>query len=102
LPLHQRSLHGGCAPAHEWVENYITGLGQPCYEEFRQLRLEAGTIGHLMDRVRLTLARRPKLVDQVGNAFNGLRHRRLAEVIKCTKVVHEGFGGRRELGPIED
>jgi hypothetical protein len=58
----QGRLQGGGAPPHERVINPLAGLGQTFNKEARQLGLETGTIGNLMQRAGLPLPRSPKLV----------------------------------------
>jgi len=65
LPAHQSGLEWGGAPTHEGVVDPLPRRGQARDEEGGHLRLEAGPVADLVERMRLTLRRRPERVDEV-------------------------------------
>jgi hypothetical protein len=62
LPAQQRRFDQCRTAAHERVIDDVPGTGQPLDEETRQLRLEAGAVGDLVQAVRGALFRGPELV----------------------------------------
>ena len=63
----QRGFQDGGAAAHERVIDDLAGLRQALDEEARQLRLEAGAIGNLVERAGLALFGGPEFVDERGD-----------------------------------
>src|SRR5450755_218738 len=65
---HESCLNWRCSSAHEGIVDTLIGPGQSLDEECGQLRLETGAIADLVNRMCLTLAGGPELVDQIGDA----------------------------------
>ena len=77
-PAEQCRFQHRDAPAHERVVHRIAGLRKALDEEPRELGLETGAIGDLVQRLRRALATGPELVDEVVDG-----ERAGADVRKC-------------------
>ena len=80
------------AAPHERVEDDVAGIRQPGDEEPRQLRLEAGAVGNLVQGMRRALLRRPELVREDRNAAACLDVRPPAVTTPPFELVRERVG----------
>ena len=101
-PAEQGGLEDGRAAAHEGVVDHVAWFRQTLDEEPRQLRLEAGAVGNLVQRMGGALAAGPELVHERPDRRRAavlhrcLRRKRLAaRPDERTEVVFEGFGSAR-------
>ena len=65
---HQASLDESSATSHKWVIYEATLARKPLDEKARQLRLKTGSIRNLMQTIRGSLFRSPKLIYKRGKA----------------------------------
>ncbi len=106
-PAQQRGLQDRGAAAHERVIDDLAGLRQALDKEARQLRLEAGAIGNLVERTGLALPGGPELVDEGGDlawlAVGAGEGRDqcaggLAKLAECRPVRRRAIGREPGLG----
>ena len=93
----QRRLEQRRPAPHERVEHDVARAREPTDEEPRQLRLEAGTVGDLVEGMRRPLPGRPELVGEHRDAVVLADDRRRAEpapVLELAGQLAAGHGPR--------